>query len=475
MEQPSGGGLRAGSAIVDITPESGTHLAGSGAGEHRPAQSVLDPLCARAVVLEAGGRRLCILGLDLCIVTEQFTNTVRRQAADRFGLTPEALMVHAVQTHSAPSVGPFMLDPDFPLDVTEATEYLLGSESAYTNQVVDRSLQAIGEAQDSLEPVQAGVGRAVRDGLAFNRRAVMRDGRVTMPWVFSADEKPLGPTDIAYMEGPIDPEVGVFCARTEDRRNVCLLLHYTCHPVNAFGTRSTYYAVSADWPGCWAAGMQEACGADTVPLVLNGCCGNINPWPPFVADFRPDARRMGAELAGLGRRIVASLSFGDVQAVDYRARTVPLPFREVLPGRRAAVDRALAEHPEPKWLDGEPNRIDTTWFRAASTKSIEYCRKRTPALPYEVQVFRVGGTAIVGLPGEPFVEGQLAIKVRSPAPYTFVAHGTSHYVGYLPTRDAYQRGGHEANPDCTYWAKMAPGCLETVVDTAVEMLDELFG
>ena len=39
--------------MVDITPPAGTHLSGSGMGEHRPAESVLDPLYARAAVFES--------------------------------------------------------------------------------------------------------------------------------------------------------------------------------------------------------------------------------------------------------------------------------------------------------------------------------------------------------------------------------------------------------------------------------------
>lgn len=86
----------------------------------------------------------------------------------------------------------------------------------------------------------------------------------------------------------------------------------------------------------------------------------------------------------------------------------------------------------------------------------------------------IGDAAIVGLPGEPFVEGQLAIKTAAAAPYTFVAHMTSHYVGYLPHRNAYRRPGHETNSDVTYWAKFAEGSLEKVVERARSMVTELF-
>ena len=97
-----------------------------------------------------------------------------------------------------------------------------------------------------------------------------------------------------------------------------------------------------------------------------------------------------------------------------------------------------------------------------------------PQFLYEIQVFRIGDAAFVALPGEPFVEAQLAIKLASPAAFTQVLHMTSHYVGYIPARGAYTRFGHEANKECTYWAKLAPGSLEEITKTAVGMLQEIF-
>ena len=132
------------------------------------------------------------------------------------------------------------------------------------------------------------------------------------------------------------------------------------------------------------------------------------------------------------------------------------------------VEDILKQNPQPP--RGENGEVDPHWFRAASTRSVELCRKRDPEFPYEIQVLQIGDAAIVGLPGEPFVEGQLAIRVNYTSPYTFIARVTTHYVGYLPTRQAYTRGGHEANEDVTYWAKLAPGSLETVQERAVALI-----
>lgn len=466
--------LQAGAATVDITPEAGTHLAGSGMGDRRPAQSVLDPLYARAAVFELNGRKLCILAMDLCIITEQFTARIRRVAKTKFGFEPEAVMVHAIQTHSAPSCGCFMLDPDFPLRTTPSTEYLWGMETPYFERAVAGALQAIAQAQARLEPVKIAAGSAVKDRLAFNRRGITRDGSICMPWPAGSRQQPLGPTHLRYMEGPTDPEVAIFGARREDLSLVAMVLHHTCHPVNVFGDRNSYRSVSADWPGAWASAMQAAFPA-CAPLVLNGCCGNINPWDPFDPDFVMDHRRMGRELALTAQKVVGTLTFEDAVVLDWKTRILSLPYRDIPQARRVEVDKILAENPQPKWRTDGVADIDPQWFLAASTRSIDYLRQRNrDFFPYELQVMRVGDTAFVGLPGEPFVEGQLAIKIGSPAKTTIVAHCTSHYVGYVPTRDGAARGGHEANPECTYWAKLAPGALDIIVAEVIGMLKEVF-
>lgn len=309
--------FRAGAGMVDITPSAGVHLSGSGMGEHRPAQSVLDPLYVRALALECDGQRLCIVVLDTCIVTDDFTDRIRRAAQERFGYEPDQVMMHALQIHSAPSCGRFMLDPDFPLETTPQNEHLWGSEARYVAQVEKSTLEAISQATASLQPVRIGFGSGIRGDLAFNRRGITRQGTIAMPWPVGRRAQLLGPTYLRYMEGPIDPEVGVLAFRSDDLKMVALLLHYTCHPVNVFANQFTYRAVSADWPGAWCNAMQEAYGPECIPIVLNGCCGNINPWDPYDPDYIPDHRRMGA---AAGRHGVPDHPYAQFRATGQACR-----------------------------------------------------------------------------------------------------------------------------------------------------------
>lgn len=461
--------MKIGMGSADMTPPAGTHLAGSGAGEHRPARVVLEPLKARAAVFEQDGRRFCILALDVTIITAEWTTRIREAATQRFGLAPDAVMVHATQTHSAPGFGHFMFDPDFPR-LPADTEYLRGSETPYVEFACGRAVDAIGRAVADLEPAEFGCASAVRDDLAFNRRGVTRDGACCMPWFYSAQQRPLGPTHIRYLEGPTDPEVGVFAARRADMSYKGLLLHHTCHPVNVFATQ--YYAVSPDWCGVWCERLEAMVRAPEAALVVNGCCGNINPWPAFTPDFQPDHRRMGQALADTAAAILGRMTFAAADRLDWRLKRIPLPLKPADPERLARARKMLAEFPEPKWLEETPRRIDPAWFQAASIQSVELMRQRSPVLEYEILAARVGDTAFVGLPGEPFVEGQLQIKLGSPAAQTFVAHVCSQYVGYVPTAAAFPHGGHEV--DFSYWAKLAPAALDTIVAESVALLRELW-
>lgn len=459
--------LRVGAAMIDITPKAGTHLAGSGAGEHRPAQMVIDPLYAKAIVFEAGGHKVCWLVLDVTIITEEWTEQIRDAAVRQYGFEKDAVLVTATQTHSAPCVGHIMFDPDFP-DLPEDVEYLRGGETPYYRFATERAIAAIGKANAELRPVQLGVGTSVRDDLAFNRRGVTREGKVWMPWFYSSQKLPLGPTHFRYYEGPIDPEVGVLCARDEQMNMTAMILHHTCHPVNLYATR--YNAVSADWPGAWSAEMRQAYGESCMPLVMNGSCGNINPWPAFMPDFKPDHWRMGRELGNSAKTVIELMKFTDVETVDWRSKKLPIPLKPADPERLAFAREMLTKHPEPLWT--EKGDIDPEWFRASSIMSVEYCRKRSPELLYEIQTFRIGDVALVGWPGEPFTEGQLALKIASPAKETFVAHAATQYVGYIPAAYSFPRGGHEV--DFSYWAKLVPEALDMIVDTTTEMLKEMF-
>jgi len=100
--------LRAGAARADITPGMGIQLAGD-IGRLRPVEEIRERLYANALVVEHGGERLCVLSLDLLAMSCAWADRIRQGAAERYGLRPEAILVHVVQNHASPSIGHLFL------------------------------------------------------------------------------------------------------------------------------------------------------------------------------------------------------------------------------------------------------------------------------------------------------------------------------------------------------------------------------
>lgn len=99
-------------------------------------------------------------------------------------------------------------------------------------------------------------------------------------------------------------------------------------------------------------------------------------------------------------------------------------------------------------------------------------RRRDPEYDCEIQVFGLGDIAIVGLPGEPFVERQLRIKVQSLAYPTYVAHNCNDLLGCVPTPRAFRGGEYETRR--ANWFCLGPEALDMMADRTIAMLKDLF-
>ncbi len=458
--------LTGGFARIEITPPPHAHISGM-IGILRRPEYVKSPLYARVMLLEAGSVKLCLIALDVTIVTGDVTALIRRQVNDIVG-APVAIMVHAVQNHTAPGVGYFMLDESVP--VPPDCEWLRGGESFYRDFLLEKLDSAVRAAMAAREVVTVEGGRSVVGYAAFNRRAVSRRGGVFMPSELTVEKVR---DELLRLEGPIDPEVSVVAFRNSEGHIVGLLQHYSCHPVCDFTEQPV---IAGDWPGGWCAALEKHY-PEAVALTVNGSCGNLNPRDPFrTVNVDLSTEEMVAPLETAALDILtrccpeasATLAVANIQiALPYRE-----PEAEEL-GDRLAYYRA---HPEIQW--SEPERVaDYRWFMAANiTGVLDKIRRSGGVLQYELQAFRIGNFVICGLPGEPFSEGQLELKRHFPDHLVLVAHCANHYAGYLPTREAFaypvQQRGHEAN--FSSWSNLEHGALDQVVAAGIALIAGLF-
>ncbi len=292
---------------------------------------------------------------------------------------------------------------------------------------------AVAVAAGDIEPCEAVTGTAYEDRIAFNRRFHMRDGSVrTNPGSRNAD--------IVKPAGPIDPEVAVVAFRGARGGTKAVLVNYACHLDNVGGTE-----LSADFPAYLAARVAERVEDAPFCLFVNGSCGDINH-----IDVNSAARRKGHEHA----RWMGETLAGDVcDALRCAEALATAPLR---------VARAVADLP-------------TTEDAEATATT-------------ETQVIALGDLAIVGVPAEYFVELQLDIKARSPFPLTVVSELTNGWIGYVPTRKAFEENmSHVTSERMSGFDHMGyevrsalsrgylPGVGEAIADTAVAVLRDLRG
>ena len=252
-------------------------------------------------------------------------------------------------------------------------------------------------------------------------------------------------------------------------KTVAALLHHTCHPAHGYPHRW----ISADWPGFWSQAVCQHFGGSCVALVLNGFCGNILHANPLDPDFRSNIYLMGEKLMETTRRILPDLKPLSGVPLACVSRILPIPMRRLAASEIEQARALINDHPDPMWTDATKTNIKWDWVYALATLDLAEKQKKLNIIDYEVQVMRIGELAVVGCPGEPFVEAQLEIKTASPAKQTFAAHmcngGTA---GYVPTRQAFPYGGYETR--VANWSCLDEGALEQVTAAARELLRDLY-
>src|SRR5947209_2526410 len=94
--------LRAGAAVVDITPEKLPVLVNGGMLS-RSVDKVNSPVHARAIALADEKMQVAIIVVDSCMMGRPLLDEAKALAAKRTGIAREHLLISATHAHSAPA------------------------------------------------------------------------------------------------------------------------------------------------------------------------------------------------------------------------------------------------------------------------------------------------------------------------------------------------------------------------------------
>lgn len=428
--------LRVATFRTDVTPPLGSALCNGGV---KPVMEIVTPLTARGVVLLGAGEPIVLCAVDWVGIANESHDVFRQALAEAAGTKLERVTLHTLHQHDAPG-------SDF------ATERLLaqhGLAGIYSNPDFDaesmrRVASAVAESLDAAQAVtHVGLGSGKVEKVASNRRILGPDGRVALQRQSSGGRNPAAR---AAPEGTIDPLVRLLTFWNADKP-VVVLTWYATHPQSYYGRGS----VNWDFVGMAREAREKALPG--VPHIhFDGAGGNVaaGKYNDGSKETRPVLARRLAD----GMRLAwESQKKQPLKATDIGWQVVPV----AMPVRDTLVDeQLLAKIANPKLKDRD---------RVRAARDITFLRRTVGGHRISLSCLRIGTARVLHMPGELFVEYQLAAQQLRPNDFVAMAAYGDYGTGYIGTEIAYSQGGYETG----IVSRVAPH-VETVLMNAVRKL-----
>ncbi len=438
-----GAELRVGRAKVVITPPIGCVMGNSYGVE--VSTGVTSHLHAKAVVLEIDGAKAALVACDLISLHQPIVEKARALIAERTGVAPDRVIMAATHCHAGPQTHPplYNLGPESARKLSEA----------YVASLPVLIAESVRLAEADLQPAKMSAGRGHEDTISFNRRYLLRNGTVTM-----GGRAP----DVVRRVGPIDPEVGVVYLESPDGKPLATIVNFALHVAIVTGTKT-----SADYPNTLAETLSRVKGEGMLTLFISGMSGNINHvdvlHPGQRLPSEAEAARVGTVLAAAVLKTYRNLQPIEPSLLRVASRPVRVPVRAAPSPQRIEEARAILS----RWGKGAPfAEVIHAW---RDLDLAEY--GRDGFWNSEVQAITFGRElALVGYPGDSFVELGLFMKQNSPYAFTFVSEQSANgSLSYIPNEKAFPEKGYEVES-----ARVAPGGGEVLAVAASRLLTELF-
>jgi neutral ceramidase len=400
--------LRAGIAKTDITPVIPVKLYGY-ASRKTYSEGVHDPLSARAVIFENGGKRILLVSTDIGSYGSDVFQVIQKSIMEKFGLRESEIFLSTIHSHSSPIL-------------SLSTETGDPNNVEYTRTFQQKIINIVGDAMKNMKPVQTGAGTG-SSPVGANRREMRPDGSITL------GRNPYGLTD---------KEVLVMNIATADGISVGALYDYATHST-ALGARNMQ--ISGDVLGLSAQFVEKILGKEVIAPVFAGASGNIDPWYRVLPEFNN-------EPGWIPEPVLLGTMLGEEVVTVFRK------IKELKPGGQISTGFATIECPRKKTEDSKIQPTD----------------KPQPAtVPVNITVARIGeDIAFVGFNVEMLTEIGMEIKAGSPYKYTFVITHCNGSSGYLPPAELYKEGGYEIQS-----TRFEIGSADMVIRKALRMLYDL--
>jgi len=395
------------------------------------------PLLAKGIVLRDVTNVYVVCALDYEGLCNDSYDMFRMRIAEAAGTTTSRVAVQSLHQHTAPV---FDANADRLLYAAQPMALKSGLDAAESAaaSIAEQVKRAVGK----LQPVShVSFGMAKVDRVASNRRVTQPDGSIVAR--FSAADPGMSEAP----EGLIDPWLRVITFYDHDRPLV-RLHYYATHPQTSGGGRVTY-----DVPGIARQRLEQETG---IPQIyFTGCGGNVT-----MSKYNDGSMMARSDLAdrlydGM-RRATTDCDEHERQPVSplrWRTKMVRLPLRADSEFTAAAA-REVAANADINFSERLRKAMLVAWI-----ERVEADR------PIEFSAWSVAKIDIVQLPGEPFVQFQLAAQKINPDRFVCIAGYGECAPWYLGEDRIYtDRGGFEQS-----WSFVGP-CEQLLHDEISALL-----
>ena len=419
--EPDPGNLRIAVFSANVTPPIGHGMMGGA----WLAKSVDDPLEANGLVLLGDELPVVFVSVDWCEIRNDAFARWQEVLAGAAGTKPERVLVTTIHQHDAPVA-------DLEAERILRTRGLAGTvcDLEFHERAVQTVARALAKSLDSARKfTHIGIGQSQVEQIASNRRYTLPDGSLRFDRTSSTQNR----AAIAAEEGLIDPYLKTL-SFWDGETPLAAVSFYAVHPMSYYGQGE----ISADFPGL-ARRKRQLETPHIKQIYATGCSGNV-----VAGKYNTGAHEQRAVLVG---RLHAAMTAAwantkrrPVERFDFRVATLRLKPRSG-PGFTAPdLEQKLTVESDP-------------FKQCLAAMGLSWRRRIDAGRPILIPAIDFGGAQLLVLPGEAYVEYQLAAQQMRPDSFVCAAGYGDGATGYIPTDKHFVEG----DSNLTDWCWVAPG------------------
>jgi len=312
----------------------------------------------------------------------------------------------------------------------------------FHEKAVQRVAKALKDALPNATRItHIGTGQAKVDKVASNRRYLGPDDKP----LFNRSSATRDPKIREQPEGTIDPWLKAVSFWNGDEA-VAVLSCYATHPMSYYGKGG----VSSDFMGM-ARKQRQADAPKVFQMYASGCSGNVTAGK--YNDGAPENRPVLAErMHDAMKAAFAATKRSPLTKVAFRSKSIRLEPRGGAGFTEEDLTKKLA--------------AERSFDQCLAAMALSWKKRVDAGRLVDVPVVDLGAAQILLLPGESYVEYQLAAQKVLPDSFVLTMGYGESATGYIPTEKAVAEGDTNLHD----WCWVAPGAEKVLLAAIAEVL-----